>query len=306
MVKQITKVVIPAAGLGTRFLPATKAQPKEMLPIVDKPSIQYVVEEAVAAGLHDILIITGRGKRSIEDHFDRSFELEYYLEEAEKTAELNQVKEIASLGNIHYLRQGAPLGLGHAVLAAQAHISNEPFAVMLADDIMEHGSTLLQDMLRLYSKYGQSVLALMEVKPSEISNYGCVDVERMSETHYRIRGVVEKPAPNDAPSNLAIIGRYVFTPEIFTYLQLTRPGRNGEIQLTDAIGGLLEKQEIIGVTFSEMRFDIGNKNDYLRATIEMALSRPDLRQTVLDLLSSLSCGRALKEEARDSLPDPLP
>jgi UTP--glucose-1-phosphate uridylyltransferase len=258
-----------------------------MLPIVDKPSIQYVVEEAVGAGLHDILVITGRGKRSIEDHFDRSFELEYYLEEAKKTAELAQVKEIASLGNIHYLRQGEPLGLGHAVLASRAHVSNEPFAVMLADDIMEIGSTLLKDMLKVYAKYGRSVLALMEVRPEEISNYGCVDVELISGSHYRIRSVVEKPAPQDAPSNLAIIGRYVFTPEIFDYLELTRPGRNGEIQLTDAIGALLEEQEIIGVTFSEKRFDIGNKMDYLRATIEIALSRPDLRQTIVDFFHTL-------------------
>lgn len=287
MANKLTKVVIPAAGLGTRFLPATKAQPKEMLPVVDKPSIQYVVEEAVKAGLEDILVITGRGKRSIEDHFDRSFELEYYLEQAKKGTELEVIKSIARLGSIHYLRQGEPLGLGHAVLAAKAHVSNEPFAVMLADDIMEAGSPLLADMLKVFAKYGRSVLALKEVRPSEISNYGCVDVEQISGEHYRVKAVVEKPRPEDAPSNLAIMGRYIFTPEIFPALEQTKPGRNSEIQLTDAIGSLLEEQEIIGITFTSKRYDIGNKEDYLRATIEIALTREDLRESVIEILRDI-------------------
>ncbi|MGC8481611.1 MAG: UTP--glucose-1-phosphate uridylyltransferase GalU [Acidimicrobiales bacterium] len=286
MAQRVNKVVIPAAGLGTRFLPATKAQPKEMLPVVDKPSIQYVVEEAVRAGLSDILIITGRGKRSIEDHFDRSFELEYYLEQAHKTDALHEVRSIAALGDIHYLRQGAPLGLGHAVLAAKSHVGQNPFAVMLADDIMEEKSDLLENMLAVFGKFGRTVLALKEVPPEEISSYGCVDVEHISDNQYRIRGVVEKPSPEEAPSNLAIMGRYVFTPEIFNSLERTPLGRNNEIQLTDAIGDLLSEQEVVGVTFTSKRYDIGNKVDYLRATVEIALAREDLAPHMEAILRS--------------------
>jgi UTP--glucose-1-phosphate uridylyltransferase len=273
---RVTKAVIPAAGLGTRFLPATKAQPKEMLPVVDKPAIQYVVEEAVAAGIDDILIITGRGKRTLEDHFDRNFELEYYLAERDKQADLDTVRHLAELADIHYVRQGEPLGLGHAVSVARKHVGDNPFVVMLGDDIMDHRSTVLSDMISAYAHYGRSVIALSEFPPEEISSYGCVDPEVISDELVQIRGIVEKPAPADAPSNLAVMGRYVFTPEIFTALETVQPGVGGEIQLTDAIAGLLATQSVYGWVFSHGRYDIGKKLDYLRATVEMAAEREDL------------------------------
>ncbi len=293
MPAKINKVVIPAAGLGTRFLPATKAQPKEMLPLVDKPAIQYVVEEAVGAGLTDILIITGRGKRTIEDHFDRSFELEYYLERSGKIEDLEEVRSIAQLGEIHYLRQGEPLGLGHAVLAAKRHVNSKPFAVMLADDIMDEGSKTLNEMLTVFGKYGRSVVALMEVSENEISSYGAVGVSPISKNLFSIRSVVEKPLPNEAPSCFAIMGRYIFTPEIFDALEKITPGRNGEIQLTDAIGSLIEQQEVIGYVLNTKRYDVGNKSDYLRATIEIALKREDLGDSMRTVLRQLAQEQAL-------------
>jgi UTP--glucose-1-phosphate uridylyltransferase len=274
--KRIRKAVIPAAGLGTRFLPATKAQPKEMLPIVDKPAIQYVVEEAVAAGLQDILIITGRGKRSLEDHFDRSFELEHYLEKAGKFDQLKEMQAIAEMADIHYVRQAEPRGLGHAVSVARQHVGDEPFAVMLGDDIMAAGSTVLTDMVHIHERYGRSVVALKEFPRSEISAYGCALPEAVDDTLVRILDVVEKPKPEDAPSNLAVMGRYVFTPEIFDCLERIEPGAGGEIQLTDAIALLLEQQTIYGFVFEDGRYDIGAKLDYLRATVELAINREDL------------------------------
>jgi UTP--glucose-1-phosphate uridylyltransferase len=272
----VTKAVIPAAGLGTRFLPATKAQPKEMLPVVDKPAIQYVVEEAVASGIDDILIITGRGKRTLEDHFDRNFELEYYLAERNKQSDLDAVRHLAELADIHYVRQGEPLGLGHAVSVARKHVGDNPFVVMLGDDIMDHRATVLPDMINAYAHYGRSVIALSEFPPEEISSYGCVDPEVVSDELVQIRGIVEKPAAEDAPSNLAVMGRYVFTPEIFTALETVQPGVGGEIQLTDAIAGLLDTQSVYGWVFKSGRYDIGKKLDYLRATVEMAADREDL------------------------------
>lgn len=295
MSAKIDKVVIPAAGLGTRFLPATKAQPKEMLPLVDKPAIQYVVEEAVDAGLHDILIITGRGKRSIEDHFDRSFELEYYLEQSGKSEDLEQVRSIATLGEIHYLRQGAPKGLGHAVLTAQRHVNNRPFVVMLADDIMDEGPRTLNDMKEVFSKYGRSVVALKEVPAEDISSYGSVGVSEISDGLFSIKSVIEKPSPEMAPSRFAIMGRYIFTPEIFNALRKTQPGRNGEIQLTDAIGSLLETQEVIGYVLQTKRYDIGNKADYLRATIEIALKREDLSDSIRKTITHLASEEMLSK-----------
>jgi UTP--glucose-1-phosphate uridylyltransferase len=274
--KQIRKAVIPAAGLGTRFLPATKAQPKEMLPLVDKPAIQHVVEEAVAAGLRDILIITGRGKRAIEDHFDRSFELEHYLEKSGKFELLKEIQAIAEMADIHYVRQGEPRGLGHAVSVARQHVGDEPFAVMLGDDIMAAGSTVLSDMVDIHERYGRSVVALKEFPRSEISAYGCALPEAVDDSLVRILDVVEKPAPEDAPSNLAVMGRYVFTPEIFDCLERIQPGAGGEMQLTDAIALLLEQQTIYGYVFEESRYDIGAKLDYLRATVELAINREDL------------------------------
>ena len=276
MTQAIRKVVIPAAGLGTRFLPATKAQPKEMLPVVDKPAIQHVVEEAVRAGLRDILIITGRGKRSLEDHFDRSFELEHYLEAGGKFDQLKQMREIAEMADIHYVRQGEPRGLGHAVSVARQHVGDEPFAVMLGDDIMADTSTVLTDMLAVHERYGRSVVALKEFPRNEISAYGCVLPEPIDDTLVRIRDIVEKPKPEDAPSNLAVMGRYVFTPEIFRHLDRVQPGTGGELQLTDAMALLLQEQTIYGYVFEVGRYDIGRKLDYLRATVEMAIEREDL------------------------------
>ncbi len=274
--KRVRKAVIPAAGLGTRFLPATKAQPKEMLPVVDKPAIQHVVEEAVRAGIRDILIITGRGKRSVEDHFDRSFELEHYLEKAGKFDQLKQMQEIAEMADIHYVRQGEPLGLGHAVSVARQHVGDEPFVVLLGDDIMTESSTVLQEMIDVHERYGRSVLALKEFPRKDLSAYGCVLPEAVDESLVRILGIVEKPRPEDAPSNLAVMGRYIFTPEIFEALERTRPGANDEIQLTDAVGLLLKDQTVYGFLFEDGRFDIGDKLDYLRATVEIAIDREDL------------------------------
>ena len=260
MTQRVRKAVIPAAGLGTRFLPATKSQPKEMLPVVDKPSIQYVVEEAVRAGLTDILIITGRGKRAIEDHFDRNFELEFYLEQQGKTDLLKEVQESSELGDIHYIRQKDPRGLGHAVSIAREHVGDEPFAVMLGDDIMVDDSALLRSMLDVHDRYGRSVLALKDVKPEEISAYGCVEPESVDELLVQVKSIVEKPKMEDAPSTLAVIGRYVFTPEIFEALDRTSPGAGGEIQLTDAIGLLNQDQTVYGQVFTEGRFDIGRRS----------------------------------------------
>jgi UTP--glucose-1-phosphate uridylyltransferase len=272
----VRKAVIPAAGLGTRFLPATKAQPKEMLPVVDKPAIQYVVEEAVRAGLRDILIITGRGKRSLEDHFDRSFELEHYLEAAGKFELLKEMREIADMATIHYVRQGDPRGLGHAVSAARQHVSDEPFAVLLGDDIMTAQSGVLADMLDVYERYGRSVVAVKEFPRKDISAYGCVSPEAVDENLVRVLDIVEKPRPEEAPSNLAVMGRYVFTSEIFDALERVGPGAGGEIQLTDAMALLLKEQTIYGHVFEHGRYDIGDKLDYLRATVELAIERDDL------------------------------
>jgi UTP--glucose-1-phosphate uridylyltransferase len=284
---KVHKGVIPAAGLGTRFLPATKAQPKEMLPIVDKPAIQYVMEEAVRAGVDDILIVTGRGKRSIEDHFDRSIELEHYLETKGKFEELKEVREISDMATIHYIRQGDPLGLGHAVALSEGFVGGEPFAVLLGDDIMTPDSSLLHDMLRVHERYGRSVLAAMEVNRDEIGLYGAIEPEFAEDRLARVRSVVEKPTPRDAPSNLAAIGRYVLTPEIFECLRSIEPGKGGEIQLTDAINLLAQEQAVYAWTFEEGRFDTGNKLDYLKATIELAIDREDLGEEFRRYLAQL-------------------
>jgi UTP--glucose-1-phosphate uridylyltransferase len=274
----VRKAVIPAAGLGTRFLPATKAQPKEMLPLVDKPAIQYVVEEAVRAGIRDILIITGRGKRSLEDHFDRSFELEFYLEQAGRETEQAEMRAIAELAEIHYVRQGEPRGLGHAVGVARDHVGDEPFAVLLGDDLMAESSHVLSDMVAASDRVGGSVIALKEFPREEISAYGCVALDPHSpdEQLLRINGLVEKPRPEEAPSNFAIMGRYVLAPEIFECIDRVAPGRGGEIQLTDAMGLLLETEALWGLPFTDGRYDTGNKLDWLRATVELALQREDL------------------------------
>jgi len=286
----VKKAVIPAAGLGTRFLPATKAQPKEMLPVVDKPAIQYVVEEAVAAGIDDILIITGRNKRTLEDHFDRNFELEYQLRSKGKTGDLADVVELAELADIHFVRQGEPLGLGHAVSVARKHVGSEPFVVMLGDDIMHAESTVLSDMIKTFDETHSSVVALMEVPQDQISAYGCAGVTDRDGARCRITEIVEKPAPEDAPSNLGVMGRYLFTPAIFDELEHVEPGVGGEIQLTDAIARLLTDDSVLGYVFSEGRFDIGKKIDYLRATVELALEREDLGPEFRSFLAQI-CAR---------------
>ncbi|MFV0317828.1 MAG: UTP--glucose-1-phosphate uridylyltransferase GalU [Microthrixaceae bacterium] len=293
--KKVTKAVIPAAGLGTRFLPATKAQPKEMLPVVDRPAIQYVVEEAVRAGLDDILIITGRSKRSLEDHFDRNFELEYHLRSKGKDEQLTDVVELAGLADIHYVRQGEPLGLGHAVSVARKHVGDDPFVVMLGDDIMVDDSTVLRGMIDSYDDTGSSVVALQQVPHTEIGAYGCAAVEGVDGAGVdvgdglrRITDIVEKPAPVDAPSDLAVMGRYLFTPSIFDKIEKLEPGVGGEIQLTDAISDLLSDEAVYGYVFSRGRFDIGKKIDYLRATVELALQRDDLRDDFVEVLRDVA------------------
>jgi UTP--glucose-1-phosphate uridylyltransferase len=285
---RVTKAVIPAAGLGTRFLPATKAQPKEMLPVVDTPAIQYVVEEASRSGLDDILIVTGRGKRSIEDHFDRSFELEHFLESKGKFDDLKMVREVSDMADIHYIRQKDPLGLGHAVAAAEPHVDGQPFAVLLGDDIIHPSLPLLDEMLRVYERYGRSVIAVMEMPEHDIRYYGCIQPEFVDEHLARVVSIVEKPEPDDAPSNLAVIGRYVLTPDIFEALRETQPGSGGEIQLTDAINLLAREQAVYAYRFDRGRFDVGNKLDYLKATVQFAIERddvgPDFRRWLADLV----------------------
>ena len=278
----VTKAVVPAAGLGTRFLPATKATPKEMLPVVDKPAIQYVVEEAVDAGLDDVLLITGRSKRSIEDHFDRNYELEEALTAKGDTEGLELIRESYELATVHYVRQGSPKGLGHAVLCAQKHVGHEPFAVLLGDDFIHPEDGLLQRMLEARAQYGGSFIALMEVASDQVSSYGVAAIEPTGEDDVvKITDLVEKPSPEDAPSNWIIIGRYVCDPAIFGVLERTPPGRGGEIQLTDALKELAQTDPadgggVYGVLFRGRRYDTGNKIDYLRTTIQFACERPDV------------------------------
>jgi UTP--glucose-1-phosphate uridylyltransferase len=283
----VTKAVIPAAGLGTRFLPATKAQPKEMLPVVDRPAIQYVVEEAVQAGIDDILIITGRGKRTLEDHFDRNFELEHQLHEKGKSDDLIEVRQLADLADIHYVRQGEALGLGHAVSIARKHVGDNPFVVMLGDDIMVDDAKLLTSMIQAYEEQQASVIALLEVPHEDIGSYGCVRPEQVSDRLVKVLDIVEKPDPSVAPSDLAVVGRYVLTPDVFAALEGVQPGYGGEIQLTDALAELVQTQGVYGYTFDQGRYDIGMKIDYLRATVEIALQRDDLGPGFKDFLRDL-------------------
>lgn len=278
---RISKAVVPAAGLGTRFLPATKATPKEMLPVVDKPAIQYVVEEAVAAGLSDVLMVTGRNKRPLEDHFDRNYELEQALSRKGDEARLARVQESSDLATMHYVRQGDPRGLGHAVLCAAPHVGNEPFAVLLGDDLIDPRDPLLARMVDVQEREGGSVIALMEVAPEQIHLYGSAAVEATGEDDVvRVTGLVEKPDPADAPSNYAVIGRYVLDPSIFGILRQTEPGRGGEIQLTDALQKLTEDEKVggpvHGVVFKGRRYDTGDRGDYLRAIVRLACEREDL------------------------------
>jgi UTP--glucose-1-phosphate uridylyltransferase len=272
------KAVIPAAGLGTRFLPATKAQPKEMLPVVDKPAIQYVVEEAVTAGLDDVLLVTGRGKRALEDHFDHAVELERQLAASGKEDLLAAVRAVSRLAFVHYVRQGQPLGLGHAVGCARLHVGDEPFAVLLGDDLIGEEERLLGRMVDLSAEVGRSVIAVMEFEDSELDKYGVIagEPEPDHPDVYRVTDMVEKPGKANAPSNLCIIGRYVLTPDIFDLISTTRPGRGGEIQLTDAMKVQCRDEPIRAIRFSGKRYDVGSKLDYLRATVELACGRSDL------------------------------
>lgn len=273
---QVSKAVIPAAGMGVRFLPATKAQPKEMIPIIDTPAIQYIVQEALDSGVEDILMITGRGKHAIEDHFDKSPYLEDFLADKGKADLLALVREIGSLARLHYLRQKEPLGLGHAVLCAHQFVGNEPFAVLLGDDIVRSKRPCLQQLLDLYAEMPGTILAVAEVPPEDVNKYGILDAEPLRDGVYRVRDMVEKPSPEEAPSRLAVIGRYVLSPCIFPILAATPPGAGGEIQLTDALRVLCREEPVYGLVFKGRRYDVGDKLGYLKATVEFALDRPDL------------------------------
>ncbi|MFI1331172.1 UTP--glucose-1-phosphate uridylyltransferase GalU [Streptomyces sp. NPDC020845] len=286
---RISKAVIPAAGLGTRFLPATKATPKEMLPVVDKPAIQYVVEEAVTAGLSDVLMVTGRNKRPLEDHFDRNYELEESLSRKGDETRLARVQESSDLATMHYVRQGDPKGLGHAVLCAAPHVGDQPFAVLLGDDLIDARDPLLSHMVEVQEEHGGSVIALMEVDPAQIHLYGCAAVKpTLDGDVVRVTGLVEKPDPVDAPSNYAVIGRYVLDPAVFDVLRATEPGRGGEIQLTDALQALAADPDlggpVHGVVFKGRRYDTGDRGDYLRAIVRLACEREDLGPDFRDWL----------------------
>jgi len=281
------KAVIPAAGLGTRFLPATKAQPKEMLPLIDKPVIQFVVEEAVNSGIEDILIITGRGKRAIEDHFDKSFELEHVLEKRGKQKFLREVRDISDLADIHYIRQREALGLGNAIYYARKHVGNEPFVVLLGDDIIFSNTPCSKQLIDCYEKYRGSIIAVTEVRSDMIEQYGIIDGKKLEDSIYKIKSLVEKPKLDEAPSNLAIIGRYILTPEIFDAIENTKPGKGGEIQLTDAIKILNKKQDVYALKFDGERYDLGNKSDYIKATIQYALRRGEFRDEILNYMRNL-------------------
>ena len=284
---RIRKAVLPAAGLGTRFLPATKAQPKEMLPIVDKPTIQYVVEEAAASGIEDIIIVTGRGKNAIEDHFDRSLELQIALERKGKDGQLKEIQRISELASFCYVRQEEPLGLGHAILVARALVGNEPFAVLLGDDIIDAEVPCLRQMISVFDKYRSSIIAVQQVPREETSSYGIIDHKPVEDSVYRIEDLVEKPTPDTAPSDLAIIGRYILTPEIFDALEQTLPDEGGEIQLTNGLRILLRTQAIYGLAFRGRRYDAGSKLGFLKATVQFALKRPDLAPGFRSYLKTL-------------------
>ncbi len=296
----IRKAVFPAAGLGTRFLPATKAQPKEMLPVVDKPIIQYGVEEAVAAGIDQIIVVTGRDKRAIVDHFDISFELEHYLKDRGKTRELQLVRKISDLVDITYIHQKEPLGLGHAVLMAKDVVGNEPFAVFLADDIIRSPTPAIKQMMDVFAPRQASVLALQRVEPDQVSRYGIVKVAKTDGRIHEVIDMVEKPDPDKAPSNLAILGRYILKPSIFGILETTHEGVGGEIQLTDALRTLAQQETVLGLEFEGTYYDVGTVSGFLKTSIAFALERPGLREELLSYLASLDAEK-LGEAAKRSL-----
>lgn len=285
--KKVRKAIIPAAGLGTRFLPATKAMPKEMLPIVDKPTIQYIVEEAVMSGIEDIIIVTGKGKRAIEDHFDFSPELEQNLIEKGKTELLNKVRYSSNLANIHYIRQKEPKGLGHAVWCARNFIGDEPFAVLLGDDIVQSETPCLKQLINQFNETASSIVGVQEVNDNETHRYGIIEPAYSLERRYKVHNFVEKPMPGTAPSNLAIMGRYILTPEIFGLLENQTEGSGGEIQLTDAIQKLNETQDVFAFNFEGERYDVGEKLGFVKTTIEFALKDVELKNEVIDYLFKL-------------------
>lgn len=283
----VKKAIIPAAGLGTRFLPATKAQPKEMLPIVDKPTIQYLVEEAVESGIEEILIITGRNKRAIEDHFDKSVELEDELERSNKEELHKLIQNISNMADIYYIRQKEPKGLGHAISRAKTFVGNEPFAVMLGDDIVDSEVPCLKQLINCYDKYKTSILGVQEVKESEVSKYGIVECLKIEDRIYKVNDMIEKPEFEEAPSNIAILGRYIITPNIFDVLEKTKPGKGGEIQLTDALKELLKQEAVYAHCFEGKRYDVGDKMGFLQANIEFALKRDDLKENLMNYILNI-------------------
>lgn len=283
---KVRKAIIPAAGLGTRFLPATKAQPKEMLPIVDKPTIQYIIEEAVASGIEEILIVTGRNKKCIEDHFDRSVELELELEKSNKDEMLEMVKEISDIADIHYIRQKEPKGLGHAILCARAFVGDEPFAVLLGDDVVDSEVPCLKQLMDCYDEYKTSILGVQTVPKDDVNKYGIVDGLHIEDRVYKVKNLVEKPAIEEAPSNVAILGRYIITPQIFNILEETKPGKGGEIQLTDALETLISQEAMYAYNFEGKRYDVGDKLGFLQATVEFALKREELREPFMNYLEN--------------------
>ena len=290
MNKKIRKAIIPAAGLGTRFLPATKAQPKEMLPIVDKPTIQYIIEEAVASGIEEILIVTGRNKKCIEDHFDKSIELEMELTKNHKDGLLELVKGISDMVDIHYIRQKEPRGLGHAIYCAKSFVGNEPFAILLGDDIVHTDRSekpCLKQLMDCYDEYNTSILGVQSVDPENVSKYGIVDGIQIEDRLCKVKGLVEKPSKEDAPSNTAILGRYIVTPKIFEILENTKPGKGNEIQLTDALLELIKNEAMYAYNFEGKRYDVGDKLGFLEATVEYALRKPELKEEFIEYLRSL-------------------
>ena len=285
--QRIRKAVIPAAGFGTRFLPATKAQPKEMLPIVDKPTLQYIIEECVASGIEEILIITGRNKKSIEDHFDRSVELEMELEKSGKEEMLKMVREISDMVNIHFIRQKEPRGLGHAILCAKTFVGNEPFAVLLGDDVVYNDNKpCLKQLIDCYEEYKTSVLGVQTVEPQDVNKYGIVGGLHIEDRVYKVKNLIEKPAVEEAPSNVAILGRYIITPKIFEILENTKPGKGNEIQLTDALLELIKHEAMYAYDFEGRRYDVGDKLGFLQATVEFALKREELREPFIQYLNT--------------------
>lgn len=299
----VKKAIIPAAGLGTRFLPATKAQPKEMLPIVDKPTIQYIIEEAVASGIEEILIITGRNKRAIEDHFDKSVELELELEAHGKKDLLKMVRDISNMVNIHYIRQKEPRGLGHAINCAKAFVGNEPFAVMLGDDVVDAKVPCLKQLINCYDEYRTTILGVQPVPEQDVSKYGIVKGTFIEDNVYKVKDLVEKPSAEEAPSNIAILGRYIITPEIFNILDSTEPGKGGEIQLTDALKTMMNKEAMYAYTFEGRRYDVGDKMGFLQATVEFALKRPDLRKQFMEYLLTIKDNPVFKELYQETSAD---